>query len=43
MTRNRVMHAPVKAKAGTETKAALKFNKMALLAPNAAPAETPKV
>ena len=43
MTRNKVVQAPVKANAGTETKAALKFNRMAMLAPNAAPADTPRV
>ena len=43
MTRNRVVQAPVKANAGTETKAALKFSKIAMLAPNAAPADTPRV
>ena len=37
------MQAPVNAKAGTETKAALKFNKIAIHAPKAAPADTPRV
>ena len=43
ITINRVVQAPVKANAGIETNAALKFNKIAMQAPKAAPADTPRV
>lgn len=43
ITKKRVKHAPVKAKSGTETIAMPKFKKIAMQAPNAAPAEIPKV
>lgn len=43
ITKNRVAPAPAKAKSGTDTVAAARFNNMAILAPKAAPAETPNV
>ncbi len=43
ITKKSVEHAPVKAKSGTETIAIPKFKKIAIQAPNAAPAEIPSV
>ncbi len=43
ITTNKVAQAPIKANMGTETYAAPKFNKIAIHAPKAAPAETPRV
>ena len=42
-TKNRVAKAPVKANKGTETIAAERLSKIAMLAPKAAPADTPRV